>query len=153
MAEQKNLAFEIKGMDELKRVLARAGQQAPRAMAGPLYRFARQYVLLPAKQKYVPVVTSALKNSLATNGPFIRGRDVYVEVGAGGPAAPYAISVHENPRSGKTGGVGPSGQKYKRWSRVGQWKYLETPAKEAASKPGPLIRMVQAEMGKLFGRG
>ena len=49
-------------------------------------------------------------------------------------------SVHENPRSGKTGGVSPSGKKYYPrpgypvpYSQVGQWKYLETPARIAAS--------------------
>ena len=53
-------------------------------------------------------------------------------VGYGGASAPYALSVHENPRSGHTGGVSPSGRKYKHWARTGQWKYLETPFKARA---------------------
>ena len=143
--------FEITGVEELRRILSVAGPQAPRALAGPLYRFARQYILLPAKQRFVPVVTSAIKNSLQIEGPTINGTVVTVTVGAGGQAAPYALQVHENPRAGKTGGVSPSGKKYRYWSRVGEWKYLEKPAKEAAARPGPLIESVRKEVEKLFG--
>jgi hypothetical protein len=42
------------------------------------------------------------------------------------------LAVHENPRSGHTGGVSPSGGRYKHWASVGQWKYLEQPFKERA---------------------
>lgn len=41
--------------------------------------------------------------------------------------APYALSVHENPRSGKTGGVSPRGARYRSWAEHGKWKYLEHP--------------------------
>jgi hypothetical protein len=143
---------EIKGTDELRRILSVAGPQAPRALAGPLYRFARQYILLPAKQRFVPVVTSALKNSLQIEGPTINGSVVTVLVGAGGQSAPYAVKVHENPRAGKTGGTSPSGKKYARYSRVGQWKYLEQPAKEAAANPAPLIEAVRVEVEKLMSK-
>jgi very-short-patch-repair endonuclease len=40
-------------------------------------------------------------------------------------------SVHENPRSGKTGGISPSGFPYEHWAQTGEWKYLETPVKQA----------------------
>lgn len=59
-----------------------------------------------------------------------------VILGYGGASAPYALSVHENPRSGKTGGVSPSGRKYKRWARVGEWKFLETPVKKHMGRVG-----------------
>lgn len=51
--------------------------------------------------------------------------------GAVGFSAAYALKTHENPRSGKTGGVSPSGYQYKKgtWSKVGFWKFLENPLK------------------------
>jgi hypothetical protein len=163
------IEIEIKGTDELRRILSAAGPQAPRAIAGPLYRFVRQYVLLPAKQRFVPVVDSALKNSIQIEAPTINGSVVTVTIGAGGQSAPYAAAVHENPRSGKTGGIPPGGLQpltfrwiggkirpiggpYRRYSRVGQWKYLEQPAKEAAAHLEPLIQDVRREVEKLFGR-
>ncbi len=52
--------------------------------------------------------------------------------GAIGFSAIYALGVHENSRSGNTGGSSPSGKPYKdgSFSKVGQWKFLETPLKE-----------------------
>jgi hypothetical protein len=79
-----------------------------------------------AKEKYVPVDLGNLRSSgfvLPIGGPKHFGFDL----GFGGPAAPYALAVHENPRAGKTGGVSPSGKKYKHWAKVGGWKYLEKP--------------------------
>jgi hypothetical protein len=44
------------------------------------------------------------------------------------------LSVHENPRAGKTGGVSPQGKPYAKtkggkglWAKTGKWKYLEDP--------------------------
>jgi hypothetical protein len=53
-------------------------------------------------------------------------------MGAIGFTAVYALKIHENPRSGSTGGASPRGREYARGSfaTVGQWKYLETPLKE-----------------------
>ena len=53
-------------------------------------------------------------------------------MGALGFTAIYAAKVHENIRSGNTGGASPSGKSYREgsYSTVGQWKFLETPLKE-----------------------
>jgi hypothetical protein len=65
-------------------------------------------------------------------------------MGFGGAAEKYALKVHENPRAGQTGGWGPQGPteiafrviggivrpigaQRKRYSTVGQWKFLEQP--------------------------
>jgi hypothetical protein len=61
-------------------------------------------------------------------------RQVTAVVGYGGPAAPYALKVHENPRSGKTGGISPRGKKYRSWATVGEWKYLEKAVQTWAPK-------------------
>jgi len=66
--------------------------------------------------------------------PKITFKGVSVRMGYGGAASDYAIVVHENPRAGKTGGRSPSGKKYKTWSTVGGWKFLERPVMENAGK-------------------
>ena len=64
---------------------------------------------------------------------------VSVVVAYGGPAARYALAVHENPRAGKTMGLSPSGKKYRSWAKVGQWQYLAQPFKAWAPKAADII--------------
>lgn len=52
-----------------------------------------------------------------------------------GFSAFYALEVHENPRSGQTGGVSPSGKwiyPEGTWADNGEWKFLENAVKETA---------------------
>ena len=44
-----------------------------------------------------------------------------------------AAKLHESPRTGRTQGIGPKGQHYApgTWSKVGQWKFLQTPVNAA----------------------
>jgi hypothetical protein len=97
-----------------------------------------------------PVDTGNLINSAFTYeaGSVLTHHPEFL-VGYGGAAAPYALAVHENPRAGKTGGVGPSGQHYKHWAQVGQWKYLETPFK--ARTAGFAIRVATFLKTQLLG--
>ena len=75
----------------------------------------------------VPVMDGQLRASGVVL-PVERSGDLHtLTMGFGGPAAPYAIRTHENPRAGKTGGVSPSGRRYKKWAQVGAWKFLEGP--------------------------
>jgi hypothetical protein len=57
-----------------------------------------------------------------------------VEIGYG---APYTRKVHDNPRSGKTGGRSPSGKRYRHWAATGQAKFLETAMREAEQTAWP----------------
>lgn len=92
-----------------------------------LFRVANE-IIADSKANYVPVDTGTLRSTGAVQiEGGVGGGRVTVTLGFGGPAAPYALFVHENPRSGKTGGVSPSGQKYRRYAKVGQFKYLEIP--------------------------
>lgn len=110
-----------------------------KAAAGVLYRSASN-VMADSVQNYVPVETGTLRSSAHVEQPRPDGAGlVSVTFGYGGPAAPYAWNVHENPRSGKTGGRSPSGQKYRRWAKVGQWKYLETPFQAYRNRIAPAI--------------
>lgn len=81
----------------------------------------------------VPADTGNLKGSKFVEPPKVQGADVTVEFGYGNTAALYAKSVHENVRSGQTGGRTPSGGKRKTYAKVGQWKYLETPWLESTA--------------------
>src|SRR5262245_61807807 len=118
----------LEGDIELQRKVAALCAQGQPQMRAALYEEATE--LLNDADLLVPVDTGTLKGSKFRfdDSPWTGGR-VEMIAGYGGAAAPYALAVHENPRSGKTGGVGPSGQKYQHWAQVGEWKYLETPFK------------------------
>ena len=127
------IALTITGANEVANKLRALGTQMPDAVGRALKRFAEAEIATPAKQQYVPVVTGNLRASIVVGDPIVTARTVTVIIGAGGAAAPYGRMVHENPRSGQTQGISPRGVRYTRWSRVGQWKYLEIPAIEAAN--------------------
>ena len=112
----------------------------PAAQAA-LHRFAEE-VMADSKENYVPVRTGVLRGS-GFVADAMTPTAAEVTLGYGGAAAEYAIPVHENPRSGKTGGKAPDGSTYKSYARVGEWKYLETPLKARS----PL--MAQALRGAL----
>ena len=120
----------IEGALDVRKALQELGQQAEPAVRGALYQEAT--ALLNEADALVPRDTGNLAASKFQRETTEFGA-VAVEVGYGGAASPYALAVHENPRSGKTGGVSPSGRPYKHWAAVGKWKYLETPFKAAVA--------------------
>ena len=122
----------VQGTKGILDALKALGEQAMPALGQSLYEEA-EAVMATSKEQYVPVDTGVLRNTGYVAAPEQLGPLVSVEVGFGGPAAPYALAVHENPRAGKTGGVSPQGKPYKHWARVGEWKYLETPMKAATA--------------------
>lgn len=126
----KEITFKVLGSAKVSQRLEKAGRGARAALLGTLFEEGEELMRI-SKEQYVPVDTGTLRAS-----GFVRKMktSLGVEVGFGGSAARYALKVHENPRSGKTGGVSPSGKKYKTWAKVGQWKYLITPFK--LRKPG-----------------
>jgi hypothetical protein len=127
----------ITGMDEVLRNLAAYGENTRQAAATALFEEARA-VEAESLARYVPVDTGQLRrdHAFVDESAKIEGDRVSIEFGYRGP---YAASVHENPRAGKTGGVSPSGRKYRHWATVGQWKFLETPLLEA--EKGMLSRL------------
>ena len=64
---------------------------------------------------------------LADTVEFVRPRPSPAVSGEIAYTAVYAWDVHENPRSGKTGGFSPQGRPYRYWAREGEFKYLEKP--------------------------
>ena len=140
----KPISWDLRGNEELTRKLRALGPLAVKACAGGLFRSA-ETIMTTSKNVFVPVDTGNLRASGHVRLPEVNGGLITIDFGFGGPAGignmpgensnstdvGYAEAVHENPRAGKTGGFSPSGKKYKRYSQVGQWKYLETPVKAA----------------------
>ena len=96
--------------------------------------------LLAESKKQTPVVSGFLRNSGYIASDYkTKGASVYV-----GYHAIYAAKTHENPRTGKTEGKSPSGQKYppNSWSAVGKWKFLEDPLKENVARLLSIIKSV-----------
>ena len=91
--------------------------------------------ILAASKALVPKDTGALLASAYISPPMVWPRGASVELGY---AHDSAVSVHFNPRSGKTGGVGPGPrwEKYRSWAGTGQWMYLQEPA-AALSQTSP----------------
>lgn len=133
------------GSDRLAANLHKLAALAPAAIAQGLTEHAED-VMRVSKTEYVPVDLGTLRQSGTVLPPEITGETVTVTLGYGGPAAPYAVAVHENPRSGHTGGRSPSGRPYKHWARVGGWKYLETPFEQLAPR---LVPRVEATIQRL----
>lgn len=120
------MTMTIEGSLEVRKALQELGREAEPAVRAALYQEGTD--LLNEADALVPRDTGNLAASKFQQQESEAG-SVAVTVGYGGAAAPYALKVHENPRSGITGGVSPSGGLYKHWAAVGQWKYLETPFK------------------------
>lgn len=80
-------------------------------------------VIADAQENHVPVMDGPLRSSAYVK----TGRDARGVFARLGFSAPYARRVHENPRAGRTGGVSPSGRRYKKWAKVGHYKFLERP--------------------------
>ena len=134
-----SITVKVTGLKQAHRAFRERPAAAVRVTSRRLNLGAEQIIAL-AKADYVPVMFGTLRAS----GHVIPSKVTAAGMGSvvispaqaafGGPSAPYALVVHENQRAGKTGGFSPQGKKYKHWSRVGQWKYLETPAKLLAPR-------------------
>ena len=85
--------FTLTGDVELQAVLRSAQQNAPKAVAQAIYEEAQ--VIFAKSQVLVPVDTSALRGSGDVSAIQGSGQGVYVDIDYGGPAAPYALYVHE----------------------------------------------------------
>lgn len=116
-------SFEVRGLVQMEQALRRIQNQfkdeIPRAL-----REEGERIMTISKQEFVPVDTGNLRASGTVSDARRVGRDVVVDLFFGGPAAPYALEVHENVDAGH---------------RVGSAKYLEIPLNAAI--PGMLNRI------------
>lgn len=105
----------LEGKAELQARLRTAAQRVPQAVAAALFTEAE--VEMAEAVRRTPVDTGALRASRFVEPPRIEGREISVSLGFGGPAAPYAIHVHEDLDA---------------YHEVGEAKYLEGPLRESA---------------------
>jgi hypothetical protein len=89
----KTYTFTLEGDVELQAVLRAAQLEAPKAVAIAIYEEAQ--VIFAKSQVLVPVDTSALRGSGDVSAIQGSGQGMYVDIFYGGPAASYALYVHE----------------------------------------------------------
>lgn len=90
MAVKVKLQIQIRGLDGVNNQLAALISQAPE-LGGKALRAEAEIEMTEAKRR-TPVDTGALRDSGFVDGP----NNGEVTLTFGGPAAPYAVEVHEN---------------------------------------------------------
>lgn len=110
----KGVTFEIEGAADLSKKLAKLAEVLP-AEVGKALRQEAEIEMTEAKRR-TPVLTGNLRSSGHVVGPDKKSNDVEVSLRFGGPAAPYAIYVHENLEA---------------FHKVGQAKFLESTLMES----------------------
>ena len=108
------MANEVKGARELQAKLERLASETPNEVLRALFEEAS--IEMKESMRRTPVDTGALRASHELKKAQ-SGRDVAVTITVGGPAAPYAIPVHENLEA---------------HHEVGQAKFLESTILESA---------------------
>jgi hypothetical protein len=98
-----------RGADPMKRRMQRFKQRYPDRVEAGLA--AEGEIETTEVKKRTPVDRGPLRGSVHMVGPIREGRRIYILIVAGGPAAPYAYYVHEDPDA---------------FHKVGQWKYIES---------------------------
>lgn len=118
--------MKIEGLDRLQHVLnGLSGSEAMSALRGPMTKAGAD--ILAKSKAAAPRMDGTLVNS--ANQSARTGLST-IEITLGYNTI-YAYKVHENPRTGHTGGIGPRGQRYRKWAHSGGPKYLERPMNEA----------------------
>lgn len=134
-----SISVSLTGLGEVQSRLQGIADLTPQTVGNALYEEA-QTIIADAVRDYVPIDTGTLAASGKAEVPVMSPTAVEVTFGFGGQAAPYAIAVHENPRSGHTMGKSPQGKPYRHFARRGQWKYLEAPLQLRAPKVAEALR-------------
>ena len=85
---------EVRGVDRLMTNLSRLARVLPDEAAKALY--AEALVIRTESMRRTPVDTGTLRSTHVVSEPTRSGNTIEVRIGVGGPAAPYALYVHEN---------------------------------------------------------
>lgn len=122
------VSVEIAGLPGLQRALRDRPETVRRAVGRGLSQ-AGEEVMADSKANYVPVRSGALRATGRVEAPATDGTWIRVALGYGGPAAPYALWVHEGTR------------------RMRGRKYLERPLDAHASRiPNTVAAAVRREL-------
>lgn len=89
----KNFSFTLEGDKELQNALRVAQEKSPLAVAQAIWEQAN--LIFAKSQVLVPVDTGVLRGSGGVSAPQQGASGYYVDIFYGGPAAPYALYVHE----------------------------------------------------------
>lgn len=89
----KSWSFSLEGDLELQNVLRVAKEQSPLAVAQAIWEEAN--LIFARSQTLVPVDTGVLRGSGGVSAPQRGTEGYFVDIYYGGPAAPYALYVHE----------------------------------------------------------
>lgn len=122
MAEGIRLEVTIAGVDKIKAMLKKHQAAAVQALKKELYLEAEG--IMTQSKELVPVDTGTLKGSGTVRLPREENGVVIQELGFGGPAANYAVFVHENTVV---------------FHKVGMAKFLEIPFRQAERGMVPRI--------------
>lgn len=122
------VTFELKGVEEMRQKLERVTRGMNRAVERALREEAEE-IMRRAKNEFVPVDKSTLKNSGFVNDVVRDGDDISVTLGFGGSAEAYALAVHEHPSEHSPRSWGDRSVNFTR----GGPKYLEKPLNEAVN--------------------
>lgn len=88
------ITFQLVGTEALVKKLLDMAEQLPKKVEAALYQ--ECLIEMQESMRRTPVDTGALKGSHRTEKPKWSGREVSCAILVGGPAAPYALYVHEN---------------------------------------------------------
>lgn len=110
-----DMNFEIPGLDALANELLEMAETLPAQVAGPALYAEAQLRMTNIKANDVPVATGAMRATGHVEAPEVHGASVRVQMGFGGPSAPYALFVHE---------------RLEAQHHVGRAKFLEAPLTE-----------------------
>jgi hypothetical protein len=110
------VASRIKGLNRVKANLKKKPDAVKSALAAALNIEAE--IIMSMAKALTPVDLGALRSSGHVKAPVFKRNKISVEIGFGGPAAPYAIFVHEDLTAAHP---------------VGQAKFLEVPFKQQMS--------------------
>lgn len=131
------MRIEVNGASAISAKIHAAATVGPQAVAAALFQEA-EVIMAASKQDYVPVDTGALRASGHVQSPRTVGTQTLVELGFGGPAAPYAVIVHED---------------LTKRHKVGQAKYLEIPLRaRLAGMPAILAMRTRNAIQQAFQR-
>lgn len=110
------VSFELKGIDAAMRDLASLMKRLGPTTIGNALKAEMEIEGTECKRR-CPVDTGALRSSITVDDPQVSQTEVSCRIYAGGPAAGYALAVHENLEA---------------FHRVGEAKFIERPLHESA---------------------
>ena len=93
MASKMGIRFDLNGDEQLVKALKSGKEKSPQAIAQAIWEEAN--MIFAKSQILVPVDTGVLRGSGGVSAPQIGSQGYFVDIFYGGPAAPYALYVHE----------------------------------------------------------